>query len=94
MIYFRIPRCQWTCCFFDGKRPTEPNQTYCADVWTTDLNSRERRREVEKNITNGNYWAWDDYKAPFILKNMICSDNDVDKFLMILWLIKIEVKVK
>ena len=70
---------EWTCCFFDGKRPTEPNQTYCADVWTTDLNSRERRREVEKNITNGNYWAWDDYQAPFILKNMICSDNDVDK---------------
>ena len=70
---------EWTCCFFDGKRPTEPNQTYCADVWTTDLNPRERRREVERNITNGNYWAWDDYQAPFILKNMICSDEDVSK---------------
>ena len=70
---------EWTCCYFKGKRPNVANESYCADVWTTDLESLERRREVEKNITKGNYEAWDDYQAPFYLKNMICSDEDLDK---------------
>ena len=66
---------EWVCCYIEGTRPDFPNKTYCADVWKEDIKTEEGKKQVEEDIRNGSYWAWDDVPFPVDLQKMICKDN-------------------